>query len=132
MVTFLNFSFSVLLFSYFYYYRKDFSNMIAEIFEKQSQIKECTDWCRNDGWLVSFNSEEKAHCISKCNMFSYTPPIYNYGCKMVCKPIDIYLAAKCSKSEFCVYYSEVNELSVKSGVELRWLKAVKNKVFGRR
>ena len=104
--------------------------MISEIFEKQSQVKECIDWCSNDGWLVTFNSEEKAHCISKCNLFSYAPPIYNLGCNLVCKHIDNYFVQSCSKSDFCLYYSVVNELSVRNGVELRWLNAVKNKILG--
>ena len=136
MVSFFRFSplvkFLILLFSYMCIFGAHFWNMILELKTKQSQVQECHNWCNKDGMLITFNTQEKAHCISKCNSFSITPPILNYGCKMVCKPFDLFLGKICSKSEFCSYYREVNALTLKDGVESRWHKALKNKVFGSR
>ncbi len=58
------------------------------------------------------------------------PPVLNYFCKTLCKPIDLIYKYLCSNRELCSYYVEVNALSVKNGVESRWLRALRNKILG--
>ncbi len=131
MVTYYMISLLCLITSFFFYYHSDFRNLLQEIKIKQNQIEECKSWCNKEGILITFDETERMTCQEKCFKFSITPPIFNYICKTFCKKIDLIFSEKfCSKSEFCIYNSEVNALSVKEAVELRWFKALRNRIFG--
>ena len=111
--------------------QKEIITLIKELPKKTIELKECKDWCNEKGLLIRFTEEDKKHCLDKCDNFSYRPPILNFVCD-VSRKFDYYFFEIISSSETCIYYKEVNSLSVIDGVKIRWYKAFlkKREFFG--
>ncbi len=113
----------IVIFAYFFYERNQLFNVINQYYNRYTQIDKCLNWCEQDVLfgIGTFSESAKIKCKNKCYKFFVLPPLVDYICKVGCKPFDIFLNGKCNDNAFCVYYRDVNSVSIKEGVKSKWL-----------